>query len=153
MLRTLISFLVIGASGFFFSACTGKTTSTAGAVRSASAKMVSAPTNTNWSQAQRINVILSNFEFTPRQISFKKDQPYLLHLENRSSGSHNFDAPEFFQTVMLRDTNALGQDAIELAKGEAKDIYLVPSKTGTFPLVCSHFMHESMGMTGGIKVH
>jgi hypothetical protein len=83
--------------------------------------------------------------------------PYRLHLENRGSGGHNFDAPDFFRSAALRGDAAAelrdGEGAAELARDEAKDVYLVPTRAGTFPLECSHLLHAAIfGMIGEIEV-
>jgi uncharacterized cupredoxin-like copper-binding protein len=153
MSRTIMSFVLPGILVLFLAACAGRETSPV-AGTSPSAKEVFAPSGADWAQARRIDMALSNFEFSPRQITFMQNQPYVLHLENHGSGAHNFNAPEFFGTVLLRDTHSAGRDgAIEVAKGEARDIYLVPAKSGAFRLTCSHFLHATMGMTGEIVVH
>ena len=111
----------------------------------------------DWSQAERVEVTLTDFAFAPDRLVFERGQPYRLHLENRGSGGHNFAAPAFFQAVALRAdavANAAGARGgeIELAAGEAKDAYLVPLQAGRFPLECTHFLHPIFGMTGEIVV-
>ena len=114
---------------------------------------ISESSGTDWKKAERITVVLSDFKFTPAHIALKKDLPYQLHLENKGSGGHNFKAPEFFAIATFRDNqSALNRGVVELAKGETKDIFLVPHKSGTFDLICSHFLHPGLGMTGKIIV-
>ena len=116
-----------------------------------------APASVDWSRSTRINVVLESFDFTPDRMTFERGQPYRLHLENHANGGHNFDAPEFFRSVYLRPdaTSAKIKAAggvIELRRNGATDIYFVPTKSGNFPLECSHFLHGSFGMVGKIVV-
>jgi uncharacterized cupredoxin-like copper-binding protein len=111
----------------------------------------------DWSRAEQVDVILVDFSFRPSRIVLDHGRPYRLHLENRGSGGHNFDAPDFFRSAALRGDAAAelrdGKGAVELARGEAKDVYLVPMRAGTFPLECSHLLHAVIfGMTGEIEV-
>ncbi|MCC2662844.1 MAG: hypothetical protein K0S81_4080 [Rhodospirillales bacterium] len=72
------------------------------------------------------------------------------------AGGHDFDAPDFFRTAALHEDAVAAEarkGAVELARGEAKDLYLVPGQTGTYPLECSHLLHAAIfGMTGEIEV-
>src|SRR3954452_20382983 len=95
----------------------------------------------DWSRAEQVDVALVDFSFRPSRIVLDHGHPYRLHLENRGSGGDNFDAPDFFAAGVLRSA-ALREDpaaalrdgtgAVELARGEAKDVYLVPMRAGTF---------------------
>jgi uncharacterized cupredoxin-like copper-binding protein len=122
-----------------------------------SAEPAAVPADVNWSRAERVDVMLAEFDFAPNHLLFERGRPYRLHMENRGSGGHNFAAPAFFDSVALRDnavkpeTRATG--GVELARGEVKDVYFVPLQAGTFPLECSHLLHPIFGMTGEIVVH
>jgi uncharacterized cupredoxin-like copper-binding protein len=111
----------------------------------------------DWSRAEEIEVTLVDFSFKPSRIMLEHGRPYRLHLENRGSGGHNFDAPDFFRSALLREDAATelreGKGAVELARDEVKDVYLVPMRAGTFPLECTHLLHAMIfGMTGEIEV-
>lgn len=121
---------------------------------------IAAPTETpavDWSQARRIDVVLDDFAFTPDRLTLSTGRAYRLHLENRGSGGHNFDAPAFFRTVTFRDGPAADRvrasgGIAELAGGETMDVDVVPRTPGSYPLDCSHPFHASFGMTGEIVV-
>jgi uncharacterized cupredoxin-like copper-binding protein len=112
----------------------------------------------DWAKAERVDVALVDFDFQPARIVLERGQPYQLHLENRGKGGHNFDAPAFFRAVTLRDGPMAtevrdGKGAVELARGQSKDIDLVPTEPGTYPLECTHLLHAAIfGMTGEIVV-
>jgi uncharacterized cupredoxin-like copper-binding protein len=122
-----------------------------------SAEPTASLVDVDWSRAERVDVLLTEFEFAPNHLLFGRGRPYRLHLENRGTGGHNFAAPAFFESVVLRD-DAVAADApieggVELARGEVKDVYFVALQAGTFPLECSHLLHPIFGMTGEIVVH
>jgi uncharacterized cupredoxin-like copper-binding protein len=110
----------------------------------------------DWDRAERIDVVLSDFDFTPSRIRLRPERPYRLHLENRGSGGHNLTAPDFFRSSVLREgpvaNEVRASGSVEVARGEAKAIDLVPLRTGDFPMRCSHFLHSFFGMTGRIAV-
>jgi plastocyanin len=106
-----------------------------------------------WDQAERIDIELSNFLFAPSTLRLRQGRPYRLHFVNRGSGGHNFSAPAFFRSARINPADAGGieKGAIELGKGQSRDIRLVPS-AGSYKLKCTHFMHSTFGMKGRIVV-
>lgn len=111
----------------------------------------------DWSTARRIDVTLESFDFVPDALQLERGRPYVLHLENAASGGHNFDAPDFFAITALADgasERKLRADGgvIEVEAGRSKEIRLIPLEPGTYRLICSHPLHESLGMHGRIVV-
>jgi len=100
---------------------------------------------------QAVEISLSNFAFAPRDIRLRAGQPYRLHLVNSANGGHNFSAPAFFRTARIApaDAAAVRNGTIEVPKGQARDIRLVPAR-GTYPVKCTHFLHSGFGMKGSI---
>lgn len=107
----------------------------------------------NWSHAQRVEVKLSNFDFTPSALRLRAGRPVILHLVNVSSGGHDFTAPAFFAAAQVRpkDRSALRKGSVELRGGQSVDVALVP-KAGRYPLKCGHAFHKTFGMSGRIVV-
>lgn len=107
----------------------------------------------DWVRAQRVEVRLSSFDFTPSTLRLKAGRPVVLHLVNSSSGGHDFAAPAFFAAAQIRpqDRAALSRGRIEVRGGRSVDIALVP-KAGRYPLKCSHAFHKTLGMSGEIVV-
>jgi uncharacterized cupredoxin-like copper-binding protein len=106
----------------------------------------------DWSQAQPVTVVASDYHFSPDKLAFKRGTPYRLHIENRGKEMHEFTAPEFFKAAEIADPAVLNPDRTEivLQPGEAKDLYFVPQQTGRFPLTCAD--HDWTGMVGEITV-
>src|SRR5262245_2756735 len=108
----------------------------------------------DWQKAELVQVTLSNFAFTPAALHLHKGQPYRLHFVNEGSGGHNFSAAEFFMAAQIDpgDATKLRKGAVDLEKGEARDIRLVPA-AGSYKVKCTHFMHTAFGMKGTIEVN
>lgn len=100
--------------------------------------------------AERVEIVLANFSFTPSQIHLHKGQPYLLHFVNQGSGGHNFAAKGFFDAAHING-GAPAKGVIELGKGESRDVTLVPA-AGRYEVKCTHFLHSGFGMKGEIVV-
>lgn len=108
----------------------------------------------DWQQAEVVQITLSNFAFTPAALHLHKGQAYRLHFINEGSGGHNFSAPEFFKAAQIDsdDAGKLNRGTVDLEKGEARDIRLVPA-AGSYAVKCTHFMHTTFGMKGTIDVN
>jgi uncharacterized cupredoxin-like copper-binding protein len=107
----------------------------------------------DWAHARRVEVKLSNFDFTPAALHLRAGQPVVLHLVNTSSGGHDFSAPRFFAAAQLRpqDRGAVDEGSVEVRSGGSVDVALVP-KAGRYPLKCGHAFHKMFGMSGSITV-
>lgn len=103
----------------------------------------------DWAHAQRVEVNLSSFDFTPSTLHLRAGRPVVLHLVNTGSGGHDFTAPAFFAAARMR--NSAGKGSIEVRGHQSVDIALVP-RAGNYPLKCSHAFHKAFGMTGRIVV-
>jgi uncharacterized cupredoxin-like copper-binding protein len=107
----------------------------------------------DWAHAQRVDVELSSFAFTPSTLHLRAGRPVVLHLVNSASGGHDFTAPAFFAAAQLRpqDRARVGKGSIDLRGRQSADVALVP-KAGNYPLKCSHAFHKTFGMSGRILV-
>jgi plastocyanin len=107
----------------------------------------------DWAHAQRVDVKLSSFAFTPSTLHLRSGRPVVLHLVNTASGGHDFTAPAFFAAAQLRpeDRAMAGKGSIDLRGHQSADVALVP-RAGRYPLKCSHTFHKTFGMSGQIVV-
>jgi uncharacterized cupredoxin-like copper-binding protein len=106
----------------------------------------------DWSQAQTISVVATEYEFATSRLTFRVGEPARLHLENRGTELHEFTAPAFLKTVELGNPDALNADRSEvvLQPGEQKDLYFVPRQAGRYLFICAD--HDWAGMRGEILV-
>jgi plastocyanin len=107
----------------------------------------------DWAHAQRVDVKLSSFDFTPSTLHLRAGHPVVLHLVNTGSGGHDFTAPAFFAAAQVQPRNrgAVAKGSVEVRSRQSVDVALVP-KVGDYPLKCSHAFHKTFGMTGRIVV-
>ena len=107
----------------------------------------------DWGHAQRVDVSLANFSFSPESIHLKAGRPVILHLSNTSSGGHDFTAKQFFaaSAVRAQDRAAVRGGSVEVGKHRSVDVALVP-RAGRYPLKCGHTFHKTFGMSGEIVV-
>jgi uncharacterized cupredoxin-like copper-binding protein len=114
----------------------------------------------DWPKAERVEVALSDFRFTPDRVRLKAHTPYVLRLRNTGSGTHAFTAPAFFKAsavdkILVAGGAAAGTGTpgdIEVRGAETKEVYLVSGDPGTYDLTCSEFLHGLFGMNGAIVV-
>ena len=106
----------------------------------------------DWSRAQPVTVVASEYQFSPNKLHFRRGVAYRLHIENRGRELHEFTAPAFFKSVEVGNPGVLnaGKTEIEIPPGTAKDFYVVPLRAGRFGLRCSD--HDWAGMVGEITV-
>jgi uncharacterized cupredoxin-like copper-binding protein len=99
---------------------------------------------------QDIRVTLSNFSFAPNMLRLQRNMSYAIHLVNSASGGHSFFAPGFFaaMTVAPEDRAKIVNGKIEIPAGQTVDISVTPMMAGSYPIVCSHFLHSTFGMKG-----
>jgi uncharacterized cupredoxin-like copper-binding protein len=99
---------------------------------------------------QDVQIVLSSYSFTPNMVHLQRNIPTTLHLMNSASGGHAFSSPELFAavTVAPEDRAKIIGGKIEVPAGQTVDITVTPTNPGTYPIVCTHFLHQSFGMRG-----
>lgn len=104
--------------------------------------------------AQVIAIELDSFKFTPSTIAMTHGQSYVLRLTNLSEGGHDFAAPKFFSVARIApgDSRMLEDGQVEVRGGQTLSIRLVAPAPGTYRVVCTHFLHSTLGMKGRIVV-
>jgi uncharacterized cupredoxin-like copper-binding protein len=119
-------------------------------VSNANAQNESAPATTDWSRAQTVQVVMTNYAFAPNALQFRSNTPYHLRLVNNSGHGHSFDASDFFAAVGIvpEDRSKVVTGEVEVEGGQAVDVKIVPAKPGEYKFRCSHFLHATFGMTG-----
>jgi len=106
----------------------------------------------DWSSAQAVTVVMTEYRFSPSVLSFRRGVPYRLHLENRGAELHEFTAEAFFHSVDVGNPEILVQQGreVELQPGEQKDVLLIPRQPGRYALICAD--HDYYGMVGEITI-
>ena len=114
--------------------------------------VVDAASSADWSNAQTIAIVETEYGFNPARVTLRVRTPYRLRLENQGKELHEFTAPAFLKTIEVRNPDVLNADRTEivLQPGEQKDLLLVPQQAGRYPFACAD--HDWAGMTGEIVV-
>jgi uncharacterized cupredoxin-like copper-binding protein len=107
---------------------------------------------TDWSTAETVTVVTTEYVFTPSTFTFHKGVVYRLHVDNRGKETHEFTAPAFFRAIRMRNPKALDPDRVEIVvqPGAQKDLYFIAAASGTYELTCSD--HDWAGMVGSITI-
>ena len=108
---------------------------------------------TRFTQAATVTVNLSDYAFMPETVQMDGGKPYILRLVNSGTDGHDFTAPDFFQAaqVYAGDAGKISNGQVDLREASEITIRLVPTR-GTYELICTHFGHAALGMTGYIQV-
>lgn len=126
--------------------------------------------NLVWESAQDLTVSMNeiSFEpgleemtFEPSDLTLQVDTAYVLTVENPAANAskHYYTAAEFYQTVVTRKAEDSKAEikvpyfkAIELLIGGSTELFIVPTVTGTYDVLCTVPGHADFGMTGTIAV-
>jgi len=106
----------------------------------------------DWSNAVVVTVVMTEYRFVPRELSFRRGVVYRLRLENHGAELHEFTAPAFFAAIDLRDPAVLvvARNEIVVGPHSAKEVYFIAGQPGRYALSCAD--HDWAGMEGIITV-
>jgi plastocyanin len=97
-----------------------------------------------------VPIALYDYAYAPSPISLRAGVPVTLQFTNRSGKGHTFKAQAFFAAAKITAGN-VHEGEIHLKGGQSASVTLVPAR-GTYPVHCSHFMHDQFGMHTTIYV-
>ncbi len=127
----------------------------AGYVGNAGARVASA----DWSRAETLTVVLSEYAFSPGTLTFRAGAPYRLRIKNGGNSTHFCVSEGFFKAIAARklvtpsaETEQPYLKSIALKPGEAKDLHFVPVRPGAYALECTAPFHAGFGMRGEITI-
>jgi hypothetical protein len=111
----------------------------------------------NWEEAERVELLLSGFDFTPRQLLFRAGVPYRLIVSNYSRRGFEVISPDFFRRILV--PSPVGGPPvparfkkIDVRGGEKAEFSFIMQRPGVYKLLCTHFGHSVLGMHGLIIV-
>lgn len=106
----------------------------------------------DWAKAERVTVVMTEYEFKPSALTFRHGVPYRLHLENQGKELHEFTAAAFFKAATVRNPEVLANSGQEVVvrPHETKDVDFVADRPGHYALACAD--HDWEGMVGDITV-
>lgn len=91
----------------------------------------------------------------PTNVVLKVGTPYVIELVNIGKMKHEYTSETFFPTMAFRKAgDSTGEYKTPLLKeaevfeGKQLNLYVIPTKAGTFKIVCALPGHEQAGMVG-----
>jgi uncharacterized cupredoxin-like copper-binding protein len=113
----------------------------------------------DWDTKVDLEIDLAEMSFTPKDTALKVGQPYTITVVNKGTEKHEFTAEDFFKTIAFRKAeDASGEFKgpapleVEVFTGKTIELFLIPTKAGTYDLVCLITGHFEKGMFGTITV-
>jgi uncharacterized cupredoxin-like copper-binding protein len=113
----------------------------------------------DWDTKVDLTIDLAEMSFTPKDTTLKVGQPYVISVVNAGTEKHEFTAEDFFKTIAFRKAeDASGEFKgptpleVEVFAGKSIELFLIPTKAGTYDLVCLIEGHFEKGMFGTFTV-
>jgi len=113
----------------------------------------------DWNKLETVTVEMGEMFFKPNPLHLKVGKPYKIQLKNAGEVKHELDAEAFFRTAAIRKVQDVAVEVkgpsfneIELFVGQQTDVYLIPTKAGTYELACRITGHYEAGMKATLVV-
>jgi uncharacterized cupredoxin-like copper-binding protein len=113
----------------------------------------------DWSSPETITVTMANFEFTPSELTLRRDRPTRLVFVNPTTKDHTVVADAFFREVATHKiVGSSGAAAapwlskMVVPAGQTKELWLVAARYGAYRFECDVTGHSAFGMSGLINV-
>ena len=113
--------------------------------------------------ASVVRIELSEYAFTPAQVTLKAGRPVTLHVVNTGLAPHMFASPYLSSQNLEIEGAEMDVDApngvkyVKLQPGKSAEIKFTPTQKGTFDFTCDlksqGRSHRARGMTGRLVVY
>ena len=97
-----------------------------------------------------VPVQLYSYGYAPSPIVLRAGSPVTLVFQNVSGKGHSFKAEAFFRSARIL-AGMPHEGEVHLKPHQSMSVTLVPAR-GTYPVHCSHFFHDQLGMHTAIYV-
>jgi plastocyanin len=91
-----------------------------------------------------VPIALHSYGYAPNPIVLRAGVPVTMVFTNRSGKGHTFKAQAFFASARIQN-GMVHEGEIHLKGGQSMSVTLVPAR-GAYPVHCSHFFHDQLGM-------
>lgn len=112
-----------------------------------------------WDAAPKVKIDLGEMFFKPENVQLEAGKPVVIQLVNTGKVKHEFAADKFFRSVATRKVENPGSEVkapyfteVEVLAGKTVEIFVVPTVTGSFEMLCEIKGHREAGMEGTISV-
>lgn len=91
-----------------------------------------------------VPVQLYSYGYAPSPIVLRAEVPVTLVFQNVSGKGHTFKAQAFFRSARII-AGMVHEGEVHLKPHQSMSVTLVPTR-GSYPVHCSHFFHDQLGM-------
>lgn len=113
----------------------------------------------DWDTAKVVEVLLSEHNYSPSDLTFVRNKPYILRLNNVGAVSHDMVGGSFFGAIAIKMAQNQGGrvvtpvlNAIYVKPKQQMELWFVPVRAGTYSFFCSIDGHREGGMEGDVIV-
>lgn len=113
----------------------------------------------DWDQAKVVELILSEHNYSPSDLVFERNKPYILRLSNTGAVSHDMVGGSFFGGVAIKMAQNRGGRivtpvlrSIYVKPKQQMEIWFVPVRAGVYSFFCSLDGHREGGMEGDVQI-
>lgn len=113
----------------------------------------------DWDIAQVVEVQLSEHSYSPSDLVFERNKPYILRLNNIGAVSHDMVGGSFFGGIAIKMAqNRSGRivtpvlSSIYVKPKQQMELWFVPVRSGAYSFFCSLDGHREGGMEGDVII-
>lgn len=113
----------------------------------------------DWDQAQIVEVQLSEHNYSPSDLVFERNKPYILRLNNIGAVSHDMVGGSFFGGIAIKMAQNRGGrivtpvlSSIYVKPKQQMELWFVPVRAGSYSFFCSLDGHRMGGMEGEVII-
>ena len=113
----------------------------------------------DWDKAEVVEVELSEHSYSPSDLVFVRNKPYILRLNNTGIVSHDMVGGSFFGGIAIKMAQNRGGRvvtpvlrSIYVKPKQYMELWFVPVRAGAYTFFCSLDGHREGGMEGDVII-
>lgn len=115
--------------------------------------------NADWNAAAVIEVELGDHHYTPADLVFDRNRPTILRLKNVGGVAHDLKGEGFFRAIVAKMALSTAgrvvtpfMNSLYIRPRQEMELWFIPLRAGTFPVLCTIGDHQQAGMEGTIVI-
>lgn len=113
----------------------------------------------DWAQATVVEIQLSEFDYSPSELFFERNKPYILRITNIGAAAHDMVGGSFFGAIATKMAqNRSGRivtpllTSIYVKSKQQMELWFVPVRPGKYTFFCNLDGHREGGMEGEVTI-
>lgn len=113
----------------------------------------------DWDKAKVVEVQLSEHNYSPAELVFERNKPYILRLNNIGAVSHDMVGGSFFSAIAIKMAQNRGGrivtpilSSVYVKPKQQMELWFVPVRSGSYSFFCSLDGHRAGGMEGEVQI-